>query len=93
MVLFIIISVFHERFPFLCSASKRKESPRSLRAHTIAVSRRFPQRRSGFDPTSGHVGFVVDKVALGRFSLPIVIQPNVACSYFPGEGGADAIGQ
>jgi hypothetical protein len=25
-----------------------------------------PQRRPGFDPRSGHVGFVVDKVALGQ---------------------------
>jgi hypothetical protein len=24
----------------------------------------FPQRRTGFEPRSGHVGFVVDKVAL-----------------------------
>jgi hypothetical protein len=26
----------------------------------------FPPRRPGFDPRSGHVGFVVDKVALGQ---------------------------
>jgi hypothetical protein len=26
----------------------------------------FPPRRPGFDPVSGQVGFVVDKVALGR---------------------------
>jgi hypothetical protein len=26
----------------------------------------FPLRRPGFDPGSGQVGFVVDKVALGR---------------------------
>jgi hypothetical protein len=25
----------------------------------------FPPRRPGFDPRSGHVGFAVDKVALG----------------------------
>jgi hypothetical protein len=25
----------------------------------------FPPRRPGFEPRSGHVGFVVDKVALG----------------------------
>jgi hypothetical protein len=35
----------------------------------------FPMRRSGFEPRSGHVGFVVDKVALGQvfskyFSFP-----------------------
>jgi hypothetical protein len=32
----------------------------------IARIRRFPPRRSGFDPRSGHVGFVVDKVTLGQ---------------------------
>jgi hypothetical protein len=26
----------------------------------------FPSRRPGFEPRSGHVGFVVDKVALGQ---------------------------
>jgi hypothetical protein len=26
----------------------------------------FPPRRTGFEPGSGHVGFVVDKVALGQ---------------------------
>jgi hypothetical protein len=26
----------------------------------------FPPRRPGFEPRSGHVGFVVDKVALGQ---------------------------
>jgi hypothetical protein len=26
----------------------------------------FPPRRPGFEPGSGHVGFVVDKVALGQ---------------------------
>jgi hypothetical protein len=35
----------------------------------------LPQRRLGFEPTSGHVGFMVDKVALGQvfskyFGLP-----------------------
>jgi hypothetical protein len=28
----------------------------------------FPLRLPGFDPRSGHVGFVVDKVALGQVS-------------------------
>jgi hypothetical protein len=27
----------------------------------------FPQRRPKFEPRSGHVGFVVDKVALRQF--------------------------
>jgi hypothetical protein len=42
----------------------------------------FPQRRPGFEPGSDHVGFVVDKVALGqvflqvlRFPLSIFIPP------------------
>jgi hypothetical protein len=40
----------------------------------------FPLRWSGFEPGSGHVGFVVDEVALGHvfsayfgFPLPILI--------------------
>jgi hypothetical protein len=28
----------------------------------------FPPLRLGFDPRSGHVGFVVDKVVLGQIS-------------------------
>jgi hypothetical protein len=32
--------------------------------------------RPGFVPGSGHVGFVVDKVALGQFPLPILIPPT-----------------
>jgi hypothetical protein len=45
------------------------------RAIAQAVSRQFPPRRPGFEPGSGHVGFVVDKVALGQvfpkyFSFP-----------------------
>jgi hypothetical protein len=35
------------------------------RAIAEAVSRCFPPRRPGFDPASGQVGFVVDKVARG----------------------------
>jgi hypothetical protein len=33
-----------------------------------AVSRRLPTAAPRFDPRSGHVGFVVDKVALGQVS-------------------------
>jgi hypothetical protein len=29
----------------------------------------------GFEPRSGHVGFVVDKVALGRFSASTSVSP------------------
>jgi hypothetical protein len=35
------------------------------RAIAQAVSRRPPSRRPGFEPGSGHVGFLVNKVALG----------------------------
>jgi hypothetical protein len=35
-----------------------------------AVSRRLSPRRPGFDPGSVHVGFVVDKVALGQVFPP-----------------------
>jgi hypothetical protein len=51
------------------------------RAIAHAVSR-WLHRGPGFDPESGHVGFVVDNVALGagflrvlRFPLPIFIPP------------------
>jgi hypothetical protein len=47
----------------------------------------FPQRRPGFEPGSGHVGFMVDKVALGvgflrvlRFPLTILIPPTATLS-------------
>jgi hypothetical protein len=36
------------------------------RAIVEAVSRRLPTDRSGFEPGSLHVGFVVDKVTLGQ---------------------------
>jgi hypothetical protein len=36
------------------------------RATAQAVSRRFPPRRPGFNPTSSLVGFVLGKVALGH---------------------------
>jgi hypothetical protein len=44
-------------------------------SHAIAG---FPQWRPRFEPRSGHVEFVVDKVALGQvlwFPLPIFIPP------------------
>jgi hypothetical protein len=42
----------------------------------------FPPRRPGYKPRSVHVGFVVDKMALGQvfsehFPLPILIPPTV----------------
>jgi hypothetical protein len=40
---------------------------RSGRAVAQAVTG-FPQKRPGLEPRSGHVGFVVDKVALGQVS-------------------------
>jgi hypothetical protein len=49
--------------------------PTNGRAKAQAVSCRLPFARSGFDPRSSLVGFVVDVVALGRvlseyFDLP-----------------------
>jgi hypothetical protein len=35
----------------------------------------FLPQRPGFEPSSGHVGFVVDKVALGRFSPSTSVSP------------------
>jgi hypothetical protein len=47
----------------------------------------FPPRRPGFEPGSGHVEFVVDKVAgflrVLRFPLPIFIPPISAQSPSP----------
>jgi hypothetical protein len=37
------------------------------RAIAQAISRCFPMWVPGFEPGSGHVGFVVDKVTLGQF--------------------------
>jgi hypothetical protein len=37
-----------------------------LAADTLTGNLGFPPRRSAFDPGSGQVGFVVDKVALGQ---------------------------
>jgi hypothetical protein len=47
----------------------------------------FPPRRPGFEPSSGQVGFVVDKVVLGQvfseyfgFPLAIFILPTASQS-------------
>jgi hypothetical protein len=37
------------------------------------LAARLPPRRPGFDPGSVHVGFVVDKVALGQVSPRILL--------------------
>jgi hypothetical protein len=37
----------------------------------------FSQRRPGFDPMSGHVGFVVDKVTLGHVSSENFIAQSI----------------
>jgi hypothetical protein len=42
--------------------------PGEYRAIAQALASSFPLRRPGFKPRSGHVGFVVDKVALGQVS-------------------------
>jgi hypothetical protein len=44
----------------------RSKSVTKCRAMAQAVSRRLPITALGFDPRSDHVGFVVDKVALGK---------------------------
>jgi hypothetical protein len=41
-----------------------------------AVSQWLTQRRPDFELRSGHVGFVVDKVALGRFSPSTSVSPS-----------------
>jgi hypothetical protein len=42
------------------------------RAMAQAVSRRSPSRRPRFDPGSVHLGFVVDKVAVGQVFLRVL---------------------
>jgi hypothetical protein len=39
---------------------------RVLTLRREAVTGGFPQRRPGFNPRSGHVSFVVDKVTMGQ---------------------------
>jgi hypothetical protein len=44
---------------------KRKCLPKAV-PHLMRLVAGFPPRCPGFDPRSGHVGFVVDRVALGQ---------------------------
>jgi hypothetical protein len=58
----------------------------------------FPSRRSGFDPGSGQVEFVVDKVALGQvfseyFGFPCQSSFHQLLHNHPHLSGAGAIGQ
>ena len=53
---------------------------RNYNCRTVPWLRRlvagFSPRRPGFDPVSVHVGFVVDKVALGRVFLRVFLPVN-----------------
>jgi hypothetical protein len=40
----------------------------------------FPPRRPGFKPRSGHVRFVVEKVALGQVSISPANSHSIDCS-------------
>jgi hypothetical protein len=42
----------------------------------------FPPQRYWFEPRSGHVGFVVDKVALSQVSVPPANSHSTDCSTF-----------
>jgi hypothetical protein len=58
----------------------------------------FPPRRPGFDPRSGHVGFVVDKVALGQifseyFGFPCQSSFHRLLHNHPRSSGTGTIGQ
>jgi hypothetical protein len=50
------------------SAKQINKLHRSKGAYLKRLVAGFPLRRLGFDPGSGQVGFVVDKVALGHVS-------------------------
>lgn len=51
------------------------ESVSRLVTITQAVSHRLPQLLPRFHPRSGHVGFAVEKVALGQVFLSISVSP------------------
>jgi hypothetical protein len=58
----------------------------------------FPPRKPGFDPRSGHVGFVVDKVALGQifseyFGFPCQSSFHRLLHNHHRSSGAGTIGQ
>jgi hypothetical protein len=43
----------------------------------------FPMLPSGFEPRLGHVGFVVDKVALGQaFSCKLLLKPSLHIQHY-----------
>jgi hypothetical protein len=72
-------------------------SPRLSRTHGRATSQVVSCRLPAFDPWSSHVGFSVDKLALGAgflrillFPLPIIIPQN---SPFNLSSGPATIGQ
>jgi hypothetical protein len=68
------------------------------RAIAQAVSRRIPTSVPGFEPRSGHVGFVVDKVALGQvfseyFGFPCKFSFHRLLHIHHLSSGAGTIGQ
>jgi hypothetical protein len=64
--------------------------PEEGRASGCAIAQ-AASRRLGFDPRSGHVEFVVDKMEL-RFPLPILIPPMLHTHHHL-SSGADTVGQ
>jgi hypothetical protein len=75
---------------FLSQTTKKRLG----RAIAQAVVAGFPPRRLGFKPGSSHVGFVVDKVAMGQvFSPSTSVSPvnlystsysTITITYHPG---------
>jgi hypothetical protein len=77
-----------------CSPSNRLLNFSGLQCVAFQKAVLYPRRLvagltlrwPGFDPESGHIGFMGDKVALGsllralRFPLPVLIQPSAPCS-------------
>jgi hypothetical protein len=57
--------------------------PHGLTRDRTRASAGLPPRRSGFDPRSVHVGFLVDKVALGEVFSP---STSVFASQFHSTG-------
>jgi hypothetical protein len=81
----------------LISASSPRSGKRAVPQFSRLIPG-FPPRRPGFEPRSGHVGFVVDKVALGQvfseyFDFPCQFSFHRLLRIHHLSSGAGTIGQ
>jgi hypothetical protein len=75
--------------PFFTRSQGSKRWP----CHAQAVSRWLPTAVAGFEAGSGHVGFVVDKVALGAGFLRVLRFILPTAPHSPSSSRAGTIGQ